>query len=202
MLIATQGKNVDATLQYFDKVLTQGDYYLGHEIAGHWHGKGVDILGLKKGARVTKEQFGELLRGNHPVTGSRLTQRVRKDRRPGMDLTFSVPKSVSLAWAVGGDERVIEAVRATVHETITRDVEPLMQRRVRTGKHAKTRQKTGTGKLIYANFLHQTSRPVDGTVDPHLHVHAFVINWTEHEGKGSSGNLVARYGVLNWLADR
>lgn len=95
-------------------------------------------------------------------------QRVRRDRRPGMDLTFSVPKSVSLAWAINNDEKIVEALRETVRETMERDVEPLMQRRVRTGKHASTRQKTSTGKLIYADFLHKTSRPVKGSADPHL----------------------------------
>jgi conjugative relaxase-like TrwC/TraI family protein len=106
-----------------------------------------------------------------------------------MDLTFSVPKSVSLAWAINGDERLIEALREAVRETMERDVEPLMQRRVRTGKHANSEQKATTGKLIYADFLHKTSRPVDGTADPHLHIHAFVINWTEENGVHYAGQM-------------
>lgn len=189
MLIATQGKSVTGTQQYFDQVLTQGDYYLGQEIAGHWHGQGAEILGLGHGSKVTKQQFNDLLQGNHPVTGKKLTQRNRKDRRPGMDLTFSVPKSVSLAWAINGDERILEALRSAVHDTMTHDIEPLMQRRVRTGKHAATQQKASTGKLIYADFLHKTSRPVESHADPHLHIHAFVINWTEHEGKHYAGEF-------------
>ncbi|WP_430450704.1 MobF family relaxase [Rhodopirellula europaea] len=183
MLIATQGKSVTATQQYFDTVLTQGDYYLGQEINGTWQGLGTDELGLKRGADVAKKQFNALLRGEHPETGASLTQRSRADRRPGMDLTFSVPKSVSLAWAINNDERIIDVLRATVHETMTKDIEPLMQRRVRNGVNASTRRRTGTGKMIYADFLHKTSRPVDGAPDPHLHVHAFVINWTHQNGK-------------------
>lgn len=183
MLIATQGKSVTATQQYFDTVLTQGDYYLGQEINGTWQGLGTDELDLKRGADVTKKQFNALLRGEHPETGASLTQRSRTDRRPGMDLTFSVPKSVSLAWAINNDERIIDVLRATVHETMTKDIEPLMQRRVRNGVNASTRRRTGTGKMIYADFLHKTSRPVDGAPDPHLHVHAFVINWTHQNGK-------------------
>lgn len=189
MLIATQGKSVDATHQYFTSVLTQGDYYLGQEISGQWHGRGTETLGLKRGCDVTKEQFSGLLRGQHPETGQRLTQRSRSDRRPGMDLTFSVPKSVSLAWAINKDERIVEALRETVRECMTRDVEPLMQRRVRKGEFANSKQRTPTGKLIYADFLHKTSRPVDGRPDPHLHVHAFVINWTEQNGKHYAGEM-------------
>ncbi|MCD0462381.1 MobF family relaxase [Roseiconus lacunae] len=189
MLIATQGKSVSGTQQYFDQVLTQGDYYLGQEVNGHWRGRGAELLGLGSGADVTKQQFNALLQGNHPVTGDRLTQRNRTDRRPGMDLTFSVPKSVSLAWAINNDERISQALRDAVHETMSRDVEPLMQRRVRNGKNANSKQKVATGKLVYADFLHKTSRPVNGKPDPHLHVHAFVINWTEQNGKHFAGEF-------------
>ncbi len=183
MLIATQSKNIAATRQYFDQVLTQGDYYLGQEINGQWHGKGAETLGLGGGTDVTKDQFSALLQGQHPTTGKPLSQRNRKDRRPGMDLTFSVPKSVSLAWAINEDERLIDALREAVRETMTKYVEPLMQRRVRHGEHHSSEQKSTTGELIYADFLHKTSRPVDGKADPHLHIHAFVINWTHQNGK-------------------
>ncbi len=189
MLIATQGKSVAGTQHYFEQVLTQGDYYLGQEVAGRWHGKGADQLGLGHGSEVTPEQFNNLLRGYHPETGVQLAQRTRQDRRPGMDLTFSVPKSVSLAWAINGDERILTALRESVHETMRHDVEPLMQRRVRDGEYAKSKQKLTTGKLIYADFLHKTSRPVDGKPDPHLHVHAFVVNWTQHQGKHYAGEF-------------
>ncbi|WP_145350727.1 MobF family relaxase [Roseimaritima multifibrata] len=189
MLIATQSRNIASTSQYFDKVLTQGDYYLGQEINGQWHGKGTALLGLQAGADVTKEQFTRLLSGHHPIDDTQLTQRNRSDRRPGMDLTFSVPKSVSLTWAINSDERLVDALRETVRETMELDVEPLMQRRVRQGKHAVSEQKATTGKLLYADFLHKTSRPVDGHPDPHLHVHAFVINWTEDGGKHYAGQF-------------
>lgn len=189
MLIATQSKNVAATRQYFDQVLTVGDYYLGQEVNGHWHGKGTEILGLGSGTDVTKTQFDALLKGQHPISGEPLAQRNRKDRRPGVDLTFSVPKSVSLAWAVNSDERIVTALREAVQETMTKDIEPLMQRRVRNGEHFNSEQKSTTGEIIYADFLHKTSRPVDGRADPHLHIHAFVINWTHENGRHYAGQF-------------
>lgn len=189
MLIATQSRSILGTQKYFETVLTQGDYYLGQEVSGHWYGKGAEVLGLGQGSKVTKEQFFALLEGRHPVDGGRLTQRIRKDRRPGMDLTFSVPKSVSLVWAIKNDERVLDLLHKAVHETMTGDVEPLMQRRVRKGKLFNSKHKTQTGKLIYADFLHKTSRPVDGTPDPHLHIHAFVMNWTEDAGQHYAGEF-------------
>lgn len=189
MLVATQGKNATATRQYFETVLKQGDYYLGQEVNGYWHGNGAERLGLELGSEVTSEQFNALLNGNHPTTGEQLAQRVRKDRRPGIDLTFSVPKSVSLAWAIKNDEQIVDALRETVRETMTKDIEPLMMRRVRHGENANTQQRTQTGELIYADFLHKTSRPVDGKPDPHLHIHAFVINWTFQNGKHYAGEF-------------
>ena len=183
MLIATQAKSIAGTQRYFDKVLTQGDYYLGHEVNGTWRGLGAELLGLEEGATVTREEFGRLLAGLHPTTEKKLVQRLRKDRRPGVDFTYSVPKSVSIAWAVKKDERILEALRESVHETMARDVEPLMCRRVRDGGRAATKDRKRTGKLIYADFLHKTSRPVEGKTDPHLHIHAFCLNWTHDEGK-------------------
>jgi len=182
MLIATQAQSIEGTEKYFDTVLTQGDYYTGQEINGTWNGKGADILGLGVGSEVTKEQFANLLSGYHPVTGEKLAQRIRKDRRPGVDFTFSGPKSFSLLWAIHKDERLLEAFRETVKETMTKDVEPLMCRRVRAGGKAGSKERVTTGNLIYADFLHLTSRPVNGKVCPHVHIHAFVMN---HTSEGS-----------------
>jgi conjugative relaxase-like TrwC/TraI family protein len=177
MLIATQAQSIAGTEKYFDTTLSQGDYYTGQEVAGTWHGQGADILGLEGGAVVTKEQFKALLAGYHPITGKKLAQRSRKDRRPGVDFTFSVPKSVSLVEAINNDVRILEVFREAVHETM-QDVEALMCRRVRSGDKAVTRERVRTGKLIFGEFLHRSARPVDGQVDPHLHIHAFCMNWT------------------------
>ncbi len=46
-----------------------------------------------------------------------------------------------------------------------------------------------TGNLIYADFLHKTSRPVNGRVDPHLHIHAFVLNYTQDDGQYYAAEL-------------
>lgn len=189
MLIATQAKSIEGTEKYFDTVLTQGDYYTGAEINGTWNGKAADLLGLGVGTDVTKAQFKALLAGKHPITGQKLAQRVRQDRRPGVDLTFSVPKSVSLVWAINQDEAILDALREAVKETMTKDVEPLICRRVRQGKKADSMDRVKTGNLVYADFLHKTSRPVDGQVDPHLHIHAFVMNYTSDGGKHYAAEL-------------
>lgn len=189
MLIATQSKSIEGTAKYFDTVLTQGDYYTGAEVPGSWNGKAAEALGLEAGSEVTGKQFKAMLAARHPITGEKLAQRIRKDRRPGIDLTFSVPKSVSLAWAINGDERLLDAIRETVRETMAKDIEPLVCRRVRKGEYATTMQRKRTGNLVYADFLHKTSRPVDGKADPHLHVHAFVLNYTSDQGAHYAAEL-------------
>ena len=178
MLNATQSQSIQAAVSYFDEALTQGDYYLAEQIAARWNGKAAKLLGLDTTKQITKEQFESLLKGIHPTTGKKLAQRMRQDRRPGVDFTFSVPKSVSLAWAINKDERIVDALRETVRETMEKDVEPLVHRRVRDGKNVATTNRKQTGNLVYADFLHKTSRPVEGAVDPHLHVHAFAANLT------------------------
>lgn len=178
MLIATQSTSIKGAVKYFETVLTQGDYYLGTEIAAQWHGRTAELLGLNLSGNVTKGQFEALLSGKHPTTGKRLAQRIRQDRRPGVDFTFSIPKSVSLAWAINGDERIVAAVQQAVRDSLQHDIEPLVHRRVRDGKHANTTHRRQTGNLVYCDFLHKTSRPVAGSVDPHLHVHAFAVNLT------------------------
>lgn len=181
MLNVTQSASTSGAVKYFE-VLMQGDYYLGTDVCARWHGKLATRLGLDTSKNVTKQEFETLLSGKHPKTGKKLSQRMRKDRRPGKDFTFSVPKSVSLAWAVGGDERIPGVLQTAVHQTMN-DVEALVHRRVRDGQNANTTNRKQTGNLVYCDFLHQTSRPVDGTVDPHLHVHAFVVNITCDENR-------------------
>ncbi|MCA9026697.1 MAG: relaxase domain-containing protein [Planctomycetaceae bacterium] len=183
-LTLTQSRSIDGAARYFDESLTQGDYYVnGLEVAGMWNGKAAELLGLKVGTKVTAPQFKRLLSGMHPITGKKLAQRLRKDRRPGFDVCLSVPKSVSLAWAINGDKEIQRVLREAVQETMKKDVEPLMCRRVRTGKHVHTQQRKRTGNIVHAGFLHTTSRPVAGqAADPHLHIHCFTFNQTSENG--------------------
>ena len=56
-----------------------------------------------------------------------------------------------------------------------REIETEMKTRVRGGGRDEDRV---TGNLVYAAFTHNTSRPVDGVEDPHLHTHCYVFNTT------------------------
>ena len=58
--------------------------------------------------------------------------RTRTERTVGYDFTFSVPKSVSLLYAMSGDQGILDAFRGAVDETM-REMEAEMKTRVRKG---------------------------------------------------------------------
>ena len=50
-----------------------------------------------------------------------------------------------------------------------------------------------TGNMAWGEFIHFTSRPVDGVPDPHLHAHCFVFNTTfDKQGTSLEGGPVPR----------
>ena len=182
MLRITQKNSADAAKSYY----STADYYNeGQEIVGHWGGKGAARLGLE--GTVDKLSFERLCDNLHPVTGESLTVRTRTDRTVGYDFTFSVPKSVSLLYALSGDQGIMDSFRRTVDETM-KDIESELQTRVRRGHKDVNRL---TGNAIWGEFIHTTSRPVDGVPDPQLHAHCFVFNSTfdEEEKRWKAGQF-------------
>ena len=154
----------------------EASYYTrdGQEFAGYWYGKGAERLGLA-GKKVMDEVFVSLLNNRHPVSGGQITPRMRDDRRPGFDLTFNAPKSVSLVYARTKDDRIIQAFRQ-MHLDVIAEMERDAAARVRLNG-----QKDGnrlTGNLAWAENIHLTARPVGGIPDPHLHSHCYVLNMT------------------------
>src|SRR5260370_31677069 len=113
-------------------------------------------------------------------------------RRIAVDFTFSVPKSVSMHLALTHDLEAEKLVQEAMRETLD-DMEKAMQTRVRTAgaDHDRT-----TGNAIVVCFVHRTTRPVSGRVDPHWHCHCLLMNATydEFEGRWKAaqlGNLIA-----------
>ncbi len=179
--ITQQNSGKDAKRYY-----ATADYYSeGQELIGSWGGLGAARLGLS--GTVDQFAFERLCDNLHPQTGKPLTVRTRSDRTVGYDFTFSVPKSVSLLYALSGDQDVLTAFRGAVDETM-RDMEAEMKTRVRVGGQDRNRT---TGNMAWAEFIHTTSRPVDGVPDPQLHAHVFVFNttWDQKEGRWKAGQF-------------
>ncbi|MAT50217.1 MAG: hypothetical protein CMK32_03415 [Porticoccaceae bacterium] len=182
MIRITQQDNARSAKSYYAKA----DYYSeGQEIVGAWGGKGAARLGLT--GMVDQFSFERLCDNLHPQTGKPLTVRTRSERTVGYDFTFSVPKSVSLLYAMSGDQDILEAFRGAVDETM-REMEAEMMTRVRRGHQDTNRT---TGNMAWAEFIHTTSRPVDGLPDPQLHAHVFVFNttWDQKENRWKAGQF-------------
>ncbi len=149
-----------------------------HRDASAWFGKGTEALGLS--GPVDAETFKAILEGKVPDgSGTELGRRGKDGEithRPGRDLTFSAPKSVSIAALVGGDERIVgthdRAVKATLawvqkNAVRTRMQDPETGRMVRAGDQ----------KAVVATFRHDTSR----NLDPQLHTHSVLANMVQGE---------------------
>jgi len=179
--ITQQDSSKDAKRYY-----ASADYYSeGQELVGLWGGKGAHLLGLE--GTVDKHSFDRLCDNLNPISGQPLTVRTRSDRTVGYDFTFSVPKSVSLLYALTGDREILDAFRNAVDETMC-DIETEAKTRVRQGGKNTDRL---TGNLTWAEFIHTTSRPVDGVPDPQLHAHCFVFNstWDDKECRWKAGQF-------------
>lgn len=182
MLRITPNTSSAVAKSYF----STADYYSeGQELQGIWRGKGAQLLGLS--GTVEQKEWDRLCDNLHPMTGEPLTIRRKQERRVGFDFTFDVPKSVSLLYGISRDERILDAFRDSVRETMD-EIEAEMQTRVR--KHGKNEDRV-TGNMVLGEYTHFTSRPVDGLPDPHLHTHCFVFNatWDDAENRWKAGQF-------------
>jgi conjugative relaxase-like TrwC/TraI family protein len=167
MLRIHQQSNAADAKSYF----TRADYFINQqELVGRWRGEGAKLLGLS--GDVQHHQWTALCDGLNPLNGEKLLQRLKGNRTIGYDFVFSVPKSVSLLYSTTKDERLLDAFREAVDETM-QEVQLDAQTRVR--KNGKNEDRT-TGNLIWGEFVHLTSRPVNGVPDPNLHAHCFAFN--------------------------
>jgi conjugative relaxase-like TrwC/TraI family protein len=181
MLFITPARSAREAKDYFTRHMSTSDYYLrdATEFPGEWHGIGAGQLGLT--GTVDKESYFKLCDNINPVTGETLTQRTKAERRVLYDFTFNAPKSVTLAYELGGDERIMDALRGAVKDTMS-EMEGAMMARVRSNGRGEDR---ASANMIWAEFIHRTTRPVDGVPDPHLHIHAagFNATWDPEEEK-------------------
>ena len=174
MLRIHQSSSVTAAKSYYGIGLVRGDYYAGETQPGLWFGRAADMLGLNGG--VGRNDFHALCDNLRPDTGEKLNPRTNTARTVGYDMTFSAPKSVSVLHGVHGDDRITDVFQKAVRETM-RHIQADAMVRVRRNGRIEDRV---TGNLVWAEFTHTTSRPVDGLCDPNLHIHNYCFN-TSHD---------------------
>ncbi len=154
----------------------QENYYSQGEANQHseWFGCGAKTFALS--GNVKAEDFKNLLHGKSPDGKQQLSgkQINLETHRAGVDMTFSAPKSVSIAALVGGASQLEEAHRTAVRRTLEIIENRYAQARSMVdGK----RVAVNTGNLVVAQFHHDTSRDLD----PQLHTHCVVLNCTQLE---------------------
>jgi conjugative relaxase-like TrwC/TraI family protein len=131
-------------------------------------------LGLE--GKVRSDTLTAVLEGRLP-DGSRLGKEINGNHvhRPGHDLTFSAPKSVSILALIGGDKAMLEAHQHAVRVAASYVEKLISARETVDGKTSIVQ----TGKMVAALFTHDTSR----NLDPQVHTHMLVANMTELNGK-------------------
>ena len=147
-----------------------------HREASAWRGKGAESMGLS--GPVEPEAFEKVLEGHVP-DGRRLGRRNPDGsfhHRPGVDVTLSAPKSVSLAALVGGDRRIVKAHDRAVKRTLDWIEKRAIETRLRDAR-TRVLTRVGNQKMVAATFTHDTSR----NLDPQLHTHAVIANVVQGE---------------------
>ena len=156
-----------ASARYYTGYLTEPD----GELPGRWTGRQASAFGLT--GEVSTEVLESLLSGRHPVSGQVLGRELldRVDRHgnvtravAGYDATFSAPKSLSVLWALTGDDGLAECHDRAVDAAVAMIEQYGSTTRVRSNG---TRLHPDTGGLTAAVFRQSTSR----ADDPQLHTH-------------------------------
>ncbi|MFC8501205.1 MobF family relaxase [Pedococcus sp. NPDC057267] len=195
-----QGPTADPLTAYYTAEGTPPGRFLGAGLAGLDGGKGVG-----PGSVVSEEHLWRMLGMlQDPVTGQPLGRPPtielpdglntggRNGRRAsrtvaGFDLTFSVPKSVSVAWALA-DGPTRERIYAA-HEAAVEFVIGYAEREVvttRTGKGGVVSEPVRG--VVAAGFDHWDSR----AGDPQLHTHVVVLNRVQAASDGGWRTLDSR----------
>ncbi len=136
-----------------------------------WFGQGSVNLGLI--GQVNSGDYQNVYRGLDNFGNNLRRQLSNKNSRPGRDLTFSAPKSVSLLALVLGNEQIIKAHSMAVN----RALEYIEQNCIFTRTGAGGRISLQTKNMMVAIFQHHQSR----NLEPNLHSHCVIFNQTQAE---------------------
>ncbi len=146
------------------------------EPAGKWVGSFAEKQGFA-GEAVRRGDLAATLTGFDPRTGEKLSNNAGEDKhKPGYDLTFNAPKSVSIAWATASPE-----LQKAISEAQQRAVESALRYAEHAGAFVQREGHAGAVKIAHneiaaATFEHSSNR--DG--EPHLHTHAVISNISEN----------------------
>ncbi|HZV75059.1 MAG TPA: MobF family relaxase [Conexibacter sp.] len=175
-----------------------GDYYLGHdgvpaEAPGRWIGDpdALERVGITPGP-VQPDELRALIEGRRPALGAAGEPVWLRNPGPdgtragGLDITFSAPKGVSVAWALGEDRAAIEAAHEHAIDAALGYLRESVELTVRYDPAART-VPDAAAHLHAASFTHTTARGVGDTVpDPQLHTHVVITSVERHDGSSAA----------------
>lgn len=169
----------------------EGYYQNSKDPAGVWQGAGLAALGLTSGAQVTDKAFAAVTRG-YSADGSDIGMQGAGDKhRAGWDLTFSAPKSVSIAAAAADADMQAKIINA--HNVAVSAALKFIEEKAaycRRGKSGEEHEKIAG--LAFAAYQHLDSRESD----PQLHTHALAMN-SGGRDDGSHGGIESKY-LYEW----
>ena len=165
------GGDAAGAAQYYEDLAREDYYTSGGEPPGKWIGRFAQALNLD-GQKVQKGQLIEAFSGFDPATGKPLARNAGPAHKPGYDLTFSAPKSVSVIWATAD-----QATRQAISGAQQKAVEAAISHAEKIGAFVQRAghggiEKIPHGELLAATFEHSTSR----NGDAQLHTHAITPN--------------------------
>ncbi|OYV36275.1 MAG: hypothetical protein B7Z80_16030, partial [Rhodospirillales bacterium 20-64-7] len=165
------GADAAGAAQYYEDLAREDYYTAGGEPPGKWIGKFAQVLNLGD-QQVKKGQLIEAFSGFDPATGKPLARNAGPMHKPGYDLTFSAPKSVSVIWATAD-----QATRNAISAAQQKAVEAAIAHAEKIGAFVQRCGHGGIeriphGELLAATFEHSSSR----NGDVQLHTHAIVPN--------------------------
>ncbi|MHC6592773.1 MobF family relaxase [Arthrobacter sp. C152] len=169
---------------------------------GRWIGGGLNGISKTLGEAVTETDARAVFDlAVHPQTGTPLGrphaqpaavenmtgQSVQRNAVVGFDLTFSVPKSVSVLWALSPRSKQQQILR-THHGAVKATLAWLETNVIHTRAGRNGVAHIGTRGAVAAAFDHWESR----TGDPQLHTHLVIANRTQRVTDGAWVTLDSR----------
>ena len=165
-------KSASSACDYYLKAY---EYYQGDATAATWLGLAKQYLNLDD--TIEKDTMLDLLQGKLP-DGNKL-QNMKGEHRPGFDMTFSAPKSVSLLVGLGAAPQLMQFHDDAVKHAITQIEKEFAQARCSIDGEMHYEK---TGNLLVAAFRQLSSR----ANDPALHTHCVTLNLTFLDGFAKS----------------
>ena len=177
MLSTRVFKSSSAAANYY----SHGDYY-GSEGEGNWFGEGAKDFNLTgKFNAKDNQSFIDLLEGKMP-NGQKLVRKIKgkEEHCPGVDLTFSAPKSFSIQMLVYSAPEEKQAMEGALTKAVNNTLKYIEENNyvvARKGHNGVIKEPIN--KLTFATFMHTTNR----NVEPQAHVHCLLANAAKCEDR-------------------